>query len=110
MVRTVVEDDGARRPGELLDKLDALRIVLPLDLLVVRERGVRCGAAEELEAGGVERDGVLLPADVLDLHFVRDPLPVALRACGVGVDPDVRLLSVGGRRKVEECRRDGVGR
>ena len=45
-----------------------------LDLLVVRERGVFLGTAGVQEAGRVERDGVLLAAEVLDVDCVRDLL------------------------------------
>ena len=67
----MVEGHDARRAGELLDELDGLGVVLLLDHLVVLERGVRDGAAEVLEAGRVERDGVLLAAEVLNLDLVR---------------------------------------
>ena len=88
MGRTVVKDDGARGPGELLDELDRLWIVLLLDSLIVLERLVLCGAAEILETGGVEGDGMLLASDVLNLRLVLDAGPILLAPTGrrIGVD------------------------
>lgn len=107
----MVKGHDAARAGELLHELDALGVVLALDLRVVRERRVLLRAAEVLEARRIERDGVLLPANVLNLHLVRlaHPVLAALARRRVRVNVDVRLLAVRGRREVDELGGHCVG-
>lgn len=96
MKHTVVERHDPARACELLHKLDALGVVLPLNLRVVREGRVPLGAAEELEARCVERCGALLASQVFDLYLVRLALEVlsARAGCRIVVDEEVRLLAV----------------
>ena len=104
----MVKGDDARRAGELLDERDALGVILLLNRRVVVERGVGGRAAEVLESGRVERDRIRLATEVLDLHGVRDSVPVALGAGSAGVDLDVGFGTVRGGREVEERRSDTV--
>lgn len=101
---TVIKDDGAACARDLLHKLDALRVVLCFDRLVVGEGLVRGRAPEELEAGSIECHGVLLAADVLDIDGVRLGSPVALPGAGDGVriDVRVRLGAIRGGREVDK--------
>ena len=107
--RTVVEDDDARGSGKLLDEVDGLGIVFLLDHFVVLEGCVGHGAPEELETGGVERDGVLLPTDVLDVGTSRNRGPVSrtLASGSIGIDADVGLGAIWRRGEVVEG--DGYG-
>ena len=63
---------------------------------------MRRRVAEVLEPDRIERDAILLPAEVLDLDGVCNGLPVVLGARRVGVDSDVWLGAVRGGREVEE--------
>ena len=111
-MRTVVKGNDPACAGDLLHQGDALRVVLSLNFLVVRKRSVLLGTPDKvLEAGGVERDGVLLAANVLDLNIVRDPDPVLLANSGggVGVDVSVRPRAVRRWQKVDELGGDGAG-
>ena len=86
----MVKNDGVRRPRELLDQLNALGVILLLDPLVRVERLVHRRSAEVPEPGRIERNGVLLAAQVLNLDLVRCRAEVAFQ----GLDGDVRLRAV----------------
>lgn len=101
--RTVVEEDDAGGAGEVFEELLALGVVLRPDLRVGEEGLVRGRPAEVLEPVGVERDGVLVAAEVRDVYVVQLALEVvrALSGC-IGVDELPRLLAVRGRDEVGE--------
>ena len=107
----MIERHDPARARDLLHELDALRIILPLGLLVVRKRGVLHRLPEVLEAGSVECDRVLLAPKVLDWDVgvsLADPVLVANTCLGVGVDESVRFGAVRRRLEIDEFSgRDG---
>jgi hypothetical protein len=101
-VRTVIKDDDAAGTGSLLDEVDALRIVLTLDVLVVIKCSMFGWMAEKLEASGIEGRGAQVAAEILHLYVMLGGLPVlaSLAGDGIGVDVDPRLRAVGGKSEV----------
>ena len=66
----MIEEYDATSARDLLDQVGALRIILVLDFLVVREAGVLRRVAEELQAVLVQRHRALAATQILDLHIV----------------------------------------
>ena len=106
----MVEHYRPRGTGELLDQFDGLGVVFLLDHLVVLEGRVGHGTFEELEAGGIEGDGMFLPADVLNVGIVRnhDPVPQTLAGGGISIDVDIWLRAIWRRREVVEGGGHGI--
>jgi hypothetical protein len=100
---TVVEKDDAAGACELLEQLNALGVILALNLFVVLERGVLSGVMEELEAVLVE-GRVVASAEVLDFDGVRLVFPIGGALAGYRIDVDVRPCfgPVGGWGEVSE--------
>ena len=111
MKRTVIKQHNPARPRQLLQKFDALRVILLLDLLIIVERLMLRRLVEELESGRIERDCVLLATEVLDFHREGLLLEVAWADAGGGICVDVlvRLGPIGGWKGVEEVGGDCVG-
>lgn len=109
----MVKDNDAARPSELLDNLDALRVVLCFDLLVVQKASVPRSLLSELKTSIVKFVPVLGPADVLDIDNMAIFNPVAtMFACvTVGIDVAVRPRAVSrGKVVVEGTNRRVVAR
>lgn len=110
MLHTVVKGNDPARARQLLDKLDTLGIILPLDLLIVRERCVFLRVSGVQESRGVERVSILIAADVLYLDGVRllDPVLIAHARFRVRIDGCVWLGAVERREEVDEVGWDSV--
>jgi hypothetical protein len=96
----VAEEDDAAGARELLEQLNALGVVLALDLFVVRERSVLGGVVEELEAILVEGD-VGASAEALGFDGVTLVFPAGGTLAGGGIGVDVGPSfdpSVGGQK------------
>ena len=91
--RTVIEEHHPACSSELLDELAGLRIILLLDLLVVREGCMFSRFLVVLEPGRVEGDGMLFTTEVLnnDLAFLLTRIPLALPCLWVSSGMRVRL-------------------
>ena len=80
-ILTMVEQNHAASPRQRLDKLDALRIILLVNFVIIREGRVFGFVFEVLESSSVERYRVLLPPQILDdnvFTFTSEvPLPLA---------------------------------
>lgn len=83
------------------------RPLTPCDVLRARELRVLRRVLEELESSRVERDTVLLPAQVLDLDFMHLIGRVLDRLASDGVDLVERVLAVSWRGKVVKFRCGG---
>jgi len=89
----VIEEHHAACSSEFLDELAALRIILSLDLLVVREGCMFGRFVVILEPSRVEGDGMLFTTEVLnnDLAFLLTRIPLALPCLQVSGGVRVRL-------------------
>lgn len=106
----MVEDDSTARAGESLDELNALRVVFPLDFLIVGKRLVLRLFFEELEARKIKRHRVLLATDVLYLNLTGHINPVLCTDTGdrIGVNVDIWPGAIGRTSEVVELGSDSV--
>jgi len=103
----MIEEYYPARPSELLDELNALRIVLSLDLLVIREGCMFSRVFVVLEPSRVERYGVLFTTKILDddLAFLAAVVRVPLTCLRVDSGAHIRLRTIFGCDEEEEVRR-----
>jgi hypothetical protein len=84
----MVEDNGTARSGGLLDKLNAFRVILLLDFLIVYEARVLRNLPAKLETSVIKRVLVLRATDVLDINdvVVIHPVPRTFPSDTINVD------------------------
>jgi len=79
MGSTMIEQNHLARPGQFFDQVDTLWIILLLDLSIIRECRVLRRTPVELKTRCIQRDRILFPSKILDLHLfgILDPVPLA---------------------------------
>ncbi len=108
----MIEKNDSACARELLQELDTLRVVFLLDYGIRTERRVLGRGLEELEARRVERNRVLIPAQIFDFHLVRclrEVLrPFARSTCRIGVHELQGLRAVRRRHEIDQSGLDCV--
>lgn len=109
--RTVIENYSPACTREFLDELDALGVVLLLNIGVVGELLVSRWALVKEEPIDVERHRVFFTPQILDFEIVGfpSPVPAALSSLKVCVDITPWLRAVGRRDKVDQLGLDEGG-
>jgi len=108
--RTMIEEYYPACPSELLNELNALRIVLSLDLLVVRETCMFGRFFVVLEPSRVERYSALFTTKILDdnLAFLAPVVRVSLTCLRIDGGARIRLRTIFRFDEEREvCRRGG---
>lgn len=88
----MIKNDDPTGPSELLDQVNALRVVFPLDFFVILKGGMfRWSICIELEACCIKTNAVLLSSKIFDDHFLWYPRVVGRTfskfSYGIYLDP-----------------------